>query len=434
MSEKDARKIGIIGKLIEGELTVNQSARLLELSERQIKRLKAEATANGTLSILHKNRGRKPPNATPAETVSRVIDLYETELKDYNFCHAADVLAEDKNIYLSPSTVSRILRNHGIKSPKGKRRPKKHRSRDSREHEGEMAQMDASPYEWLMDGQVLDLHGVIDDATGRVLALHLDTEETFKGYCECMFYMNSRGHVPRELYTDRRTVFHYDSKTKKKLTLEEELAGVTKKEPHFSRALKELDVILILANSAQAKGRIERLWETLQDRLSKDFRRKGITDIDEANNFLRQYIGYFNRKFSVEAAKPEKMYMPKIRKDTIELMFTKRETRLLDSGLSFSFNGEKYQLPKYRVKNSPSSGDVVTIAINHRVGIKAICQGVAMNPIRLEKRVRSSHAKKVSIPVKKPYMPAADHPWRKYRLKTEPKKTEGDITADELRP
>lgn len=105
---------------------------------------------------------------------------------------------------------------------------------------------------------------------GRILALHFEKEETFEGYCELMFQMNQDGHLPREIYTDGRTIFVYDSKKKKKLTLEEELEGKVEKRPNFARALSELNILLIIAGSAQAKGGIERLWETLQDRLPKD--------------------------------------------------------------------------------------------------------------------------------------------------------------------
>lgn len=433
MSEKDARKITIIGQLIENELNNKQAAMLLDLSERQIMRLKAEANSNGTMSILHKNRGRKPPNALPSETANEIVRLYKSELDGYNFCHTADVLAEEKDIFVSPSTVTRLLKNHGIKSPKSKRRPKKHRSRDAREHEGEMAQMDASPFDWLVDGQTLHLHGVIDDATSRVLALYFDTEETFKGYCECMFQMNASGHVPRELYTDRRTVFHYDSKVKKKLTIEEELAGLIEKQPHFTRALKELGVILILANSAQGKGRIERLWETLQDRLAKDFRRKGITDIDEANRFLRQYMAYYNRKFSVVPAKQAKKYIPKIKKNLIELMFSMREIRKIDSGVSFSYMGKKFKLPLYPGNGSPTKGETINVATNHRIGVKVLYKGLVMEPIQLEKRKRIIVEPVEPKPFKQTYKPAKDHPWRQYPHKLKPKESTGDIIADELR-
>jgi len=434
MSEKDARKIGIIGKLAEGDLTIQQAAKLLELSERQIMRLKKEAIATGTMSILHKNRGRKPVNAIPTETIDKIVQLYNKELCGYNFCHVADVLAEEKEIYVSASTVLRVLKEQGIRSPKAKRRPKNHRSRDAREQEGELGQMDASPFDWLVDGENLHLHGAIDDATGRILALYLDIEETFNGYSECMFYMNSTGHVPGELYTDRRTVFYYDSKFKKKLTLEEELAGVVEKEPQFARALKELGVVLILAKSAQGKGRIERLWETLQDRLAKDLRRKGITDIAEANLFLRQYIGYYNRKFSVAPAKSEKRYLSTVRKDRMELIFSRQKTRVLDSGLSFSFEGKKYQLPAFKETLSIKPRDSVVIATSHRIGIKVIYNGLVLNPIPLEKRTRSStDHEKVTVP-KKPYKPPADHPWRQWPQAPKSKWATHDIIADELRP
>lgn len=116
---------------------------------------------------------------------------------------------------MSVSTVSRYLKANGVRSPKAKRTPKKHRSRDAREREGEMAQMDASSSDWLGNGSCLDLHGAIDDATGRILALHFDKEETVEGYCELMFQMNQDGHLPREIYTDGRTIFVYDSKKKR---------------------------------------------------------------------------------------------------------------------------------------------------------------------------------------------------------------------------
>ncbi|MFW0861852.1 MAG: hypothetical protein AAGT88_07195 [Dethiobacter sp.] len=130
------------------------------------------------------------------------------------------------------------LRQMANVSPKAKRRPKRHRSRDAREREGEMIQMDASRFDWLSNGSYLHLHGAVDDATGRSLALHFEKEETFEGYCELMFQMNQDGHLPREIYTDGRTVFVYDSKKKKELTIADELAGKVQSQPHFARALR----------------------------------------------------------------------------------------------------------------------------------------------------------------------------------------------------
>lgn len=386
MSEQDARKITIIKDLLSGRFTNAQAAKLLDLSIRQVQRLKAEAAAHGVKSVLHKSRGRKPANTLDSQTATTILQTYRTELPDYNFCHATDVFAEEKGIFVSVSTVSRLLKSEGIRSPKAKRRPKKHRSRTAREREGELAQMDASKFDWLSNGSYLHLHGSVDDATGRVLALHFEKEETFEGYCELMLQMNHDGHLPREMYTDARSVFIGNNK-KKKLSLEEELAGKVESMPHFARALSDLNILLIIAHSAQGKGCIERLWETLQDRLAKDLRRKEITTLEAANAFLKHYIPYYNRKFAVQAANPEKVYLPKIDEFAMNLILAKQETRKLDSGLSFSYKGQKYRLPlrtsnKQRVCASPH--DTLIIAANRRIGMKVLYKGLALDQEPLE--------------------------------------------------
>ncbi len=392
MSKKEARKITIIEDLLQGRFTNKQAAELLDLSVRQVQRMKAEASQNGVMSILHKNRGRKPANALSPELAGEIYRIYQTELSNYNFCHATDVLAEEKDIFVSVSTVSRYLKAKGIRSPKAKRRPKKHRSRDAREREGEMAQMDASKFDWLGNGSYLHLHGAVDDATGRILALHFEKEETFEGYCELIFQMNQDGHLPREIYTDGRTVFVSDSIKKKKLTIDEELAGKVEKQPHFARALRELNILLIIARSPQAKGCIERLWETLQDRLAKDMQRKGISSIDQANEFLKQYIPYYNRKFAVQAASPEKAYLPKHDLSELQLIFARQETRKLDAGLTFSFKGQKYRLPinagNSKVPASPH--DTLTVATSKHIGMQVLYKGFVLEPEPIKTQPKES--------------------------------------------
>lgn len=398
MSKKEARKITIIEELLAGRFTNRQAAELLELSVRQVQRMKKEASVNGLISILHKNRGRKPANTMDPEVANTICRIYETELTGYNFCHATDILAEENDIFVSVSTVSRYLKANGIRSPKAKRRPKKHRSRDAREREGELAQMDASSFDWLSNGSYLHLHGAVDDATGRILALHFDKEETFEGYSELMFQMSQDGRLPREIYTDGRTVFAYDSKNKKKLTIAEELAGKLEKQPHFARALKELNILLIIAKSAQAKGGIERLWETLQDRLTKDIKRKGITTVEQANEFLKRYIPYYNRKFAVQAVNPEKAYLPKQDSFQMQLIFSKQVARKLDSGLSFSFEGRKYRLPVYvdNKKVPASPHDTITVATSKHIGMRILFKGLVIKPEPLITQPKESIVQKPS--------------------------------------
>lgn len=441
MSKKEARKITIIEELVVGRVTNDQAARLLDLSVRQIQRLKAEAIANGVMSILHKSRGRKPVNALDPGIAERICQVYQTELRGYNFCHAADVLAEEKDIFVSVSTVSRYLKKNGVSSPKAKRRPKKHRSREARKHEGELAQMDASKFDWLNNGSYLHLHGAVDDATGRVLALHFAKEETFEGYCELMFQMNQDGHLPRELYTDGRTVFVYDSKKKSALTIDEELQGKIQKQPQFARALQQLNILLIIAASPQAKGGIERLWGTLQDRLAKDMQRKGIASVEQANEFLKLYIPYYNRKFAVQAASPEKVYLPKKDLAEMQLIFAKHVSRKLDSGLTFSFQGQKYRLPLYagNIKVTATPHDTITVATSSHIGIKVLFKDLVMCPEPITSLPKVSMP---LIPQKQilskdiPNQPVSNRknnsPWFGYNQLFVSKKHKHDISAAEL--
>lgn len=441
MSKQEARRITIIEELMAGRFTNKQAAELLDLSVRQVQRMKAEASTNGVMSILHKNRGRKPANALDTELAEKICRIYQTELYKYNFCHATDVLAEDKDIFVSVSTVSRYLKANGIRSPKAKRRPKRHRSRNAREREGEMIQMDASSFDWLGNGSYLHLHGAVDDATGRILALHFEKEETFEGYCELMFQMNQEGHLPREIYTDGRTVFVYDSKKKRDLTIAEELAGKVEKQPNFARALKELNILLIIARSAQAKGGIERLWETLQDRLAKDMQRKGITSVEQANDFLKHYIPYYNRKFAVQAANPEKAYLPKQDMSVLQLIFAKHETRKLNSGLGFSFGGQKYRLPVYVDNNKvpASPHDTITVATSNHIGMQVLYKGFVLDPELLKTQPKESIVQVPqqdnslkSLPDQSQSRPTNKSPWFDYTEMFYSKRRKDDISAAQL--
>jgi transposase len=441
MSKQDARKVTIIEELLTGRFNNSQAAELLDLSVRQVQRMKAGASANGVIGILHKNRGRKPVNALDPGVAETICRIYQEELPGYNFCHTADVLAEDKDIFVSVSTVSRYLKANGIRSPKAKRRPKKHRSRDAREREGEMIQMDASSFDWLGDSSYLHLHGAVDDATGRILALHFEKEETFEGYCELMFQMNQDGHLPREIYTDGRTVFAYDSKKKRKLTMAEELAGKVESQPQFARAIRELKILLIIAKSAQAKGGIERLWETLQDRLTKDLKRKGIVSLEQANEFLKLYIPYYNRKFAVQAANPEKAYLPKQGISALQLIFAKQETRKLDSGLAFAFQGQKYRLPACvnGIKIPASPHDTVTVASSKRIGMQVLFKGFVIKPEPLKTQPKESIVQTPQqdnavkgLQDQPQSRPKNKSPWFGYTEMFYSKNHRGDISADQL--
>ena len=443
MSKQDARKITVIEELLNGRFSNQEAAQLLDLSVRQIQRLKAEAAKNGVTNILHKHRGRKPSNCLDPAIAAGIVSTYLNELTGYNFCHTADVLAEDKGIFVSPSTVSRYLKANGIRSPKAKRRPKKHRSRNARAAEGELAQMDASRFDWLGNGSYLHLHGAVDDATGRLLGLHFDQEETHAGYCELILQMGLHGQLPRELYTDARSVFVYSSKKKKELTLAEELAGIPEQQTQFARAMRELGILLIIARSPQAKGAIERLWGTLQDRLPKDMKRRGITTIEAANAFLKDYIPYFNRKFAVLAGVPDKVYLPCCHKSQLQFILAKHEIRKLDAGLAFSFAGQKYCLPPVvnGIKIPASPHDTITVATSSHIGVQVIFKGLVFQPVPLRAQPKASLVQDPSVRKKtassvsaspSPHPDASPHIWRRYTTMFYSKSKKDDILADQL--
>jgi transposase len=364
----------------------------LGLSIRQVQRLKKRGRIQGIESILHRNRGRKPAFAVPNETRDLILVLYREKYSHYNFSHFNDVLSQETGILVSRSSISRIVRDGGFKSPKSTRRPKQHRSREARPYEGELAQMDASQYDWLSNGSSLHLHGAIDDATGKILALHFEKEETHHGYAQLMYQMNRQNHLPKEIYVDRRGVFKINKENADKLSLGDELAGADPNKTQFERAMDELGILMIYAFSPQAKGKIERLWGTLQDRLVKDLSRNGCTTLEQANTFLNSYIRYYNRKFQVQAKLPQKMYLPHVPLDKFMISLAFHENRRLDNGLNFHFKGICYQIPKKpNVKNIPAfPNSIVTVAHSDVLGVRAILDGLSFIPVEVQKACTKS--------------------------------------------
>lgn len=372
MSENQLKRRSVLDALLQGYLTNQEAAEQLDLSIRQIQRIKKEYHHHGTQALFHKRQGKPPANALDPKLRSTALRIYQEDLSGYNFCHACDVLREEYQLDISRATLDRWLRKEKIQSPKAKKRPAKHRSRKPRAHEGEMAQTDASPFDWLSNGTTLHLHGVIDDATGKPLALYLDYQETREGYRQCMIQMNQNGTLPQSLYADGRTLF-FSSREDAKISHAEALAGIVIKETSFARGLSHLGIRLIRAYSPQAKGKIERLWETLQDRLVKDLLRHGITTIEQANEYLLTYLIRYQEQFAVPAAQSEKKYVPSVDPSLVSVLFAKREFRMLNKGYSLSYQGQKYVIPTSVLKKVPDSYlQSVELAIHEDFGIRAL--------------------------------------------------------------
>jgi hypothetical protein len=258
-------------------------------------RLKKRYLTEGPQGFAHKNRGRKPVHALSDTIRKQVADLYQNTYFKSNNTHYSELLEERESIKLSPSSVRRILLDRGRKQNNQRRRKKAHQPRDRKPQAGMLWQIDASSHAWLEDrGPALTLLGAIDDATGLVVGAVFRPTETQEGYFTVMRQAIEAYGIPLALYSDRHTIFRSPNE---KLTLEQELAGETMPLSQFGKAMAELQITHIKAQTPEAKGRIERLWGTFQDRLILELLLLGVLTLDEANRVLSERIAKHNAKF-----------------------------------------------------------------------------------------------------------------------------------------
>ncbi len=300
------RRALVLAGLLAGELTTAQAAAVLGCSERQVHRLAAAFRRDGPAALVHGNTGRAPWHALPAAIRQRVVALATGRYAGLNAQHLTEKLADDEHLVLDASTVRKLLKAAGVAGARTRRAPAHRARRERMPRAGLLLQGDGSRHRWLgPDRPYLTLIGFIDDATGEVPAALFRAQEDAAGYLLVLRQIVATLGVPTALYVDRHGIFHKTAR--RPLTLEEELAGGALP-TQVARALEELGVRLILAQSPQAKGRIERLWGTLQDRLVAELRLAGITTQEGANAFLPTFIPAFTARFGVPAAQPEPAY------------------------------------------------------------------------------------------------------------------------------
>lgn len=349
LKQEEIRRATLIEACIKGQCTVKQVANALGLSERRVKQIKKEVKENGVKSIQHGNRGRKPKNTISDETRNKILNLrssYQYEIS--NFKHFQELLKEHENIDISYSALYNILKNAGIKSPKKHRKTKLHHRRKRKECEGMMLQADGTPFDWFGDGNQYSLHGFIDDATGKITGLYMCKNECLLGYLEVLRQTLVNYGIPISLYPDKYSVFFPPKKVDDHITIEEQLNGREKGITQFGRIVEELGIEMFPASSPQAKGRIERLWETLQSRLVTEFRINSIKTMEEANKFLIQYIQKYNSKFAIESASKKSVFLKLPKRYNLDELLCVRFERTIDNAGVFSLNNSKFQvLDKY---------------------------------------------------------------------------------------
>ena len=305
LNKQEQTRFQILNSLLADHMTIDQADTLMGVSTRHTWRLLAAYRKDGTAALAHSHRGRRAPNATPEKTKAEALRLARTRYSGTNHTHLSELLREREGIDVARSALRRILVEAGLVSPRRRRPPKRRVRRQRMPREGMLIQIDGSYHRWLGDdGPQFMLLLAVDDATGKVSsALFCEYENTRDYFLLMRGLIESYG-IPIALYTDRHSVFKHVPG-----------GGAPSAPTQFSRAMDELGIQMIFALSPQAKGRVERVAGTLQDRLVTELRLAGATTIEEAGFVLKAFLDHFNERFGVSANESEYAYRP-VDKDT----------------------------------------------------------------------------------------------------------------------
>ena len=442
LSMDEEKKYEVIKSLADHPHPNKQRAAItLGCTVRHINRMLKGYKEQGKEFFIHGNRGRKPVNTIPNETRSLVIDLYLTKYFGANFTHFTELLREKEKIRISPSAVMSILESECILSPKVTKAKKKrikeqlkaekeaaktqkeadqiqtnlvavedaHSRRPRAAYFGELEQIDASPYEWI-PGQIWHLHLAIDDSLGTITGAWFDTQETLSGYYHVFHQILTTYGIPYKFFTDRRTVFTY--KKKNSSSIDEDTYT------QFAYACKQFGVELESSSVPQAKGRVERLNQTLQSRLPIELRLAGITTIDAANEFLNSYIKEFNEKFALPINDTKSVFIEQQENEKINLILAVLCERTVDAGHCLRHSNKYYRMIDSDCVQVHFRQGTKVMFIQAFDGSKFCC--VNDKDIYALEEIPEHEAKSKDLDFdytppkpKKTYIPPMNHPWRR---------------------
>lgn len=362
--EMEISKLIVIQSVIDGKRTGKEASDVLNLSERQVWRIVKKVKQNGIVGIKHGNCFNKKTKFITQEFKQNIKDLkLSNNYCDTNFTHFQELLQERENIKISYSSLYKILTEFGIKSKKKHKSRKIHRQRKRKSCAGDLIQADGTPFDWFNNGHMYSIHGFMDDATGQVLGAYMCEHECLLGYLEVTRQMLKNYGIPKCLYPDKFSVF-FPTKGQK-LTIEEQLQGKQTPTTQFKRIMDVLGINMFAASSSQAKGRIERLWNTFQDRLVTEFKLSNVKTIDDANKFLETYIKKYNKKFAVKPESNENHFSAIPSYIDLDLLLAIKLVRKIDNAGTFSIKNKKFQI----LNNNIMPNTKVEIYISKKLGI-----------------------------------------------------------------
>lgn len=438
MSKKENHRVQVLASAGESGRTNREIALALGVSVRQVQRMKKALVEEGPVGLMHGNRGSTARHALTPETAAQVVDLYKTEYLNLNFSHFTEKLVEVEGIRIHRSTVRRVLLAAGYRSPKKRRAPQHRSRRERRACEGAMLQIDGSPHDWLEGrGPRMSLLCGIDDATSKVLGGVFREHEDAQGYFLLMRQVVARHGIPETVYRDRHGIF--ERSPNEPTDIWEDFEG--KRSPtQFGRLMEELGITAIPANSPQAKGRIERLWATFQDRLVSELRLAAACTMEEAQTVLAGMIVDHNRRFARKPDDPKSVYRRMETGKPYDPIFCFKYPRTVARDNTVTFGRRFVQIPRGPGGRSYSG---CKVELQHRFddSLHVYYQGacIASTPPAETPpkaiRVLDSHGRqteecpwanvrppksKEEKPAKpterRPYKPPPNHPWRRDRV------------------
>ena len=412
MSQQELSRLDVIQRVCRKSLKQRQAAELLGLSVRQVKRLSRQYRREGAAALVSKRRGRPSNHRLAPETVSAAAQLLRSRYADFGPTLAHEKLRDAHGLSLGLESARQLMIRLGLWQPRRARKLVVHQLRERRARRGELVQIDGSPHDWF-EGRAAKctLLVMVDDATSRLMHLSfVSSETTFNYFAAVRAYIQQHG-KPLAFYSDKFSVF--------RVNIPNALTGTGLTQ--FGRAMKELSIELICAHSPQAKGRVERANQTLQDRLVKELRLRSISSLAEANAYLAEFITAYNSRFAVEPRSGEDAHRPLAADEDLDRILTLVERRTLSKNLTLSYGNVIYQIRTKRaaytmrgahVEVRETSAGEVTIEYRGR----RLDHSVYREQERRQARVLPAKLLAAEPPRPKPErgpVPAS-HPWRRF--------------------
>ena len=410
MSAKELSRLEVMQRVSRKQMSQREAGTILSLSVRQIKRLLRAYREKGAAGLVSKHRGRKANNRLSEEVKKRALNLLKTKYKGFGPTLAHEKLVEKEKLKFSDESVRELMIAEGLWKARKAKKVVIHQLRERRACFGELIQIDGSPHDWFEGrAEACVLLVFIDDATGKLVQLLFVESESFFSYCQAAEAYFKLSGKPVAFYSDKHGIFRVNVPS----------VGSRTDLTQFGRAMQELDIEIICANSPQAKGRVERVIQTLQDRLPKELRLRGISNRVAGNAYLPEFLADFNRRFAVEPRSSVDAHRPLTAKDDLAHILTWQETRSLSKNLTLQFQKVVYQIQTDRPTYALRKAQVI-VCVNAQEDITILYNGKTL-PYTIYKQqtkqaqVVSTKQLDLALPAKRlPPTPAPEHPWRTY--------------------